>query len=83
MNPHRRQSDADILRALVAATEALAAAAGKATLTLPVNGQHSWAVRQLLQQGYRVERLAVRMVLRDRGHGLPLENAVDCSRWAG
>jgi len=47
-----------------------------------VNGQHSWAVRQLLQQGYGVERLAVRMVLRDRDHGLPLENALDCSRWA-
>jgi hypothetical protein len=48
-----------------------------------VNGQHSWTVRQLLQQGYRVERTAVRMVLPDSESSLPLENAVDCSRWAG
>ena len=48
-----------------------------------MNGQHSWAVRQLLKQGYHVERMAVRMVLRDQAHELPLQNAVDCSRWAG
>ncbi len=36
-----------------------------------MNGQHSWAVRQVLQQGYRVERMAVRMVLPEADSACP------------
>jgi len=78
-----QHTNAQTLSTLLRATEALASQAGKTKLRLPVYGQHSWAVQQLLEQGYRVQRLAVRMLWQDTDPGLSLERTVDCSRWAG
>ena len=69
--------------ALIQASETGAALAGKETLVIPVNTSHTWALDQLLSWGYRVERLAVRMVRKDFPLTHTAGRLVDLNRWAG
>jgi ribosomal protein S18 acetylase RimI-like enzyme len=71
------------LRALISASEVLARGYGKERLVVPVNGRHTWAVRRMLELGYRVERAGVRMVLKGTDDGPSGDHWVDFSRWAG
>jgi GNAT superfamily N-acetyltransferase len=70
-------------RALLATTEALARTRGKRTLALTVNSRHTWAVERLLEWGYRVDGVTVRMVLQGTDEGPSTDGLVDLSRWAG
>lgn len=78
-----QSADAARLRSLVTAAEEIASAAGRLVLHVPVNAAHSWALRQMLQWGYRVERPSVRMVLAGTEPVPPAAASVDFSRWAG
>lgn len=80
---HPAHTDGETLHALIEATEALVRTYGKQRLTVPVNTRCAWAVDQLLEWGYRVERAMVRMVLREMYDEPSTDNRVDLSRWAG
>jgi ribosomal protein S18 acetylase RimI-like enzyme len=69
--------------ALVEASEALAHAHQKREIILPVNACHTWALEQLLDAGYGVERLSVRMLLAGTAVAPPTDEYVNLSRWAG
>jgi len=56
---------------------------GAQALSMAVNARHAWALERLLQWGYRVERMAVHMVLRGTDNGPSIDDKVDFSRWAG
>lgn len=71
------------LRALLGATESLALARGKGEVVLPVNTDHTQALRWLLDLGYRVDRAMVRMVLDGTDSGRTPDGLVNLSRWAG
>lgn len=79
---HPKVTDEDTLHLLLRATEALARSHGKKMLHLALNAGHAWALEQVLRWGYRVERMAVRMVLRGTDNGPRRDGFVDCSRWA-
>ncbi len=80
---HPAYTDEQALRTLLSASEAVAFSADKKTLVVPANARHAWAVEQLLRWGYRVERMAVRMVLGRTDKGPCADNHVDFLRWAG
>lgn len=80
---HPDHTGDDTFRALLDATEALAHTHGKQTVTLAVNARHAWALDRLLQWGYRVERMAVHMVLKGTDDRPCTDGCVDLSRWAG
>ena len=71
------------LGALLDATKALARAHGKKTLVVPVNARHTWALERLLERGYRVSGVMIRMVLVGTEVEPPAALCVDFSRWAG
>jgi hypothetical protein len=73
----------EAFRALVEGSEALAHAHQKQEIIVPVNARHAWAVEQLLDAGYRVERLSVRMLLEGTDAAPSTDAYVDLSRWAG
>jgi hypothetical protein len=73
----------DAFRALVDASESLAHAHGKREISVPVNARHTWALNQLLDLGYRVDRLSVRMVLEGTHPAPSTSEYVNLSRWAG
>lgn len=70
-------------RTLLQASEALAQADDKQTLGVMVNGCHVWALERLLEWGYRVKRVALRMVLKGTGEKPLTDDFVELSRWAG
>jgi ribosomal protein S18 acetylase RimI-like enzyme len=76
-------TDEESFYALIQASEALARLHDKASLTIPVNAGHTWAVERLLDWGYRVDRSMVRMVITGTGTGPGTDRCVDLSRWAG
>ncbi len=80
---HPAHTDAARLYTLLDASEALARGLAKKTLIVPVNAQHAWALTQLLQRGYRVERASARMVLEGTDTAFAPDDHVDLSRWAG
>jgi ribosomal protein S18 acetylase RimI-like enzyme len=80
---HPAQTNEQALRSLLSASENAAQAAGKERLLIPVNGRHVWAIEQLPQCGYRVEHVAVHMVLAGTDDGPRSDDWVDCVRWAG
>jgi ribosomal protein S18 acetylase RimI-like enzyme len=80
---HPQHADRAHFHALLEASEGLARAEGKRVLGLSVNACHTWAVQHLLQWGYRVERVMLRMVLRGADRGPCTDKCVDLSRWAG
>jgi len=80
---HPAHTNEQALRALTGAGETLVRACGKQVLTVPVNARHAWALQQLLQCGYRVERMAVRMVLQGTDNGPRTDHCVDFARWVG
>jgi ribosomal protein S18 acetylase RimI-like enzyme len=80
---HPNHTEDDTLRAILAATEALARSHGQQVVTMAVNARHTWALERLLQWGYRVERVAVHMVLNGTDSGPRTDGWVDFSRWAG
>ena len=80
---HPAHTDDGALRTLLEGTDALARAHGKQSVTMAVNGQHTWALQRALQSGYRVERMVVRMVLARTDSGPSTDAWVDFSRWAG
>jgi ribosomal protein S18 acetylase RimI-like enzyme len=80
---HPAHTSERALRRLLGASEAVAQAAGKDRLLVPANGRHVWAVGQLLQCGYRVEHMAVHMVLAGTDDGPRSDDCVDLARWAG
>ena len=80
---HPEYTEEDTLHALLDATEALACAHGLRTVTIPANARHTWALQRLLRWGYRVERMAVHMILDGTDDGPSTDNLVDFSRWAG
>ena len=71
------------LYSLVQAGEFGAAAFGKQMITIAVNTRYTWALELLLKWGYRVERMAVRMVLKETEPLSKPEILVDLNRWAG
>jgi hypothetical protein len=73
----------DTLRLLIDATEALARAHQKREIIVPVNARHAWALDQLLDTGYRVERLSARMILAGTDTAPSTDRHVNLSRWAG
>jgi ribosomal protein S18 acetylase RimI-like enzyme len=73
----------ELFRTLLEGSEALAAAEGKKELVLSVNALHTWAVDRLLQWGYRVERMRVRMVLAGTDEGPAYDEHVNLASWAG
>ena len=70
-------------RTLVAASEALASSQGMREMVVPVYTGHTWAVDQLLQWGYRVERSMVRLVLPETERRPLAHRWAELSRWAG
>ncbi len=50
---------------------------------MAVNARHTWALERLLQSGWRIERMAVHMVLKGTDDGPSTDGYVDLSRWAG
>jgi ribosomal protein S18 acetylase RimI-like enzyme len=80
---HPGHTGDDTFCALLDATEALARTHDKQTVAVAVNARHAWALERLLQWGYRVERMAVRMVLKGTHDGPYTDGCVDLSRWAG
>jgi len=80
---HPDHTGDDTFRALLDATEALARTGGKQKVTMAVNARHTWALERLLKWGYRVERMAVHMVLKRTDDGPCTDGCVDLSRWAG
>jgi len=80
---HPNCTDDGTFRTLVTASETLARAHGKRTLVVAANGRHAWALERLLQEGYRVERAVLRMVLKGREGEVSTDSWVDLSRWAG
>jgi ribosomal protein S18 acetylase RimI-like enzyme len=74
---------ADNFHALVDASESLAHAHDKQKIVLPVNTRHAWALDQLLDAGYRLERLSARMILAGTDTAPPTDEYVNLSRWAG
>lgn len=78
-----RHTGEESLWTLTQGSEALAAAHGLEEVVLAVNARHTWALRQLLELGYRVERMAVQLVLRGTDEGPAYDNFVDLARWAG
>jgi GNAT superfamily N-acetyltransferase len=81
LDPARTNEGA--FRGLVADSETLARAHQKHEIIVPVNARHAWAVGQLLQVGYHVERLSVRMLLAGTGAAPCMDSHVNLSRWAG
>lgn len=80
---HPDYTDDDTFRALLDATEALARAHDKRKVAMVVNSRHTWTLERLLRWGYRVERMAVHMVLKGTDNGPSTDDWVDLSRWAG
>jgi ribosomal protein S18 acetylase RimI-like enzyme len=80
---HPAHTNAQTFRTLLAASEDLARAHGKQTLTVSVYAGHAWALEQLLRLGYRVERGLLRMVLSGADAGPSADRFVELSRWAG
>ena len=68
---------------LISESESLGKSLGKMNITIPVNVCHTWVIKQLLNSGFRVERLALRMVLQGTEHRPAINSWVNCSRWAG
>jgi ribosomal protein S18 acetylase RimI-like enzyme len=68
---------------LINQSEALGRLFGKQKLTVPVNASHTWAIKQLFLLGFRVERMAIHMVMEGTNHGPITDGWVNCSRWAG
>ena len=56
---------------------------GLEEIVAPVNAQHTWALEQLLQWDYRVERAMQRMVLAGTDSGPAVDQYVNLVRWAG
>jgi hypothetical protein len=63
---------------LVSDSEALERSLEKTNITIPVNACHTWAIEQLLNPGFRVERLAVHMVLEGTDLGPVINCWVNC-----
>lgn len=80
---HPAHTNEEAFRSLLRAAGALAHAAGKQEIMIPVNARHTWALGQVLRSGYRVNRALVRMVLPGTDTGVRTDNLVDLSRWAG
>lgn len=80
---HPVYTDEGAFRALIAGSEAYAFAHGKKSLALWVNARYAWALKQLLEMDYRVERLMQRMVLEGMSEGPQDEGLVNLNRWAG
>jgi ribosomal protein S18 acetylase RimI-like enzyme len=80
---HPGHTSAETFHTLLSAGESLAAAHGKREMVVPVSSGHAWALEQLLQWGYRVERTMVRMVLPETERELVTDRRVELSRWAG
>jgi ribosomal protein S18 acetylase RimI-like enzyme len=69
--------------ALIQASEFGAAASSKQKIIIAINTCHTWALKRLLEWGYRVDRTVVRMVLTGSEPPLNPANLVDLNRWAG
>jgi GNAT superfamily N-acetyltransferase len=80
---HPAHANEEAFHTLLAAAEALARAAGKEEIMIPVNARHAWALGQVLRAGYRVERALVRMVLPGTDAEPRTDDRVNLSRWAG
>ncbi len=76
-------TDVDRFRTLLAGTEAMVRAHGLEAIIVPVNARHAWALEQLLDWDYRVERAMVRMVLEGTDDGPAVDQHVNLVRWAG
>ncbi len=79
---HPAYTTTESLRALVDGSEALAQAQGKKSLRVAVHSRHTWPLQRLLEWGYRVEGMAVRLVLAGTDRGPAYDNLVDLARWA-
>jgi hypothetical protein len=80
---HPEYTSEDTFYTLVSESEYLGYSLKKRKLTVPVNTSHAWTIKQLLQSGFRVERMAVRMELEGTDRGPAADSWVNCSRWAG
>jgi ribosomal protein S18 acetylase RimI-like enzyme len=76
-------TDSDRFRALLAGAESMVRAHGLEEIVVAVNARHTWALEQLLQWGYRVERAMVRMVLAGTDCRPAVDDHVNLVRWAG
>jgi ribosomal protein S18 acetylase RimI-like enzyme len=80
---HPDHTDDGTFRMFLNATEALARSNDKQKVVMAVNGCHTWALERLLEWGYRIDRMAVHMVLKGTDGGPRTDEWVDFSRWAG
>jgi hypothetical protein len=80
---HPAHTTDETFRALLDASETLAHARNRQEMVLPVNARHAWALDQLLDAGYRVERLSARMIVAGTDTDPSTDNHVNLSRWAG
>ena len=80
---HPAHTNPETFRALLEASEGLAWARGKQWLAAPVYGGHTWALRQMLAWGYRVDYAMVRMVLEGTGAECRTDGYANLSAWAG
>lgn len=78
-----QQTSAAALADLMVAAQTLARERGRGSLLTPANARHTWAVRQLFQLGFRVERARVCMVLAGTDSGPATDSLVNLSFWAG
>jgi ribosomal protein S18 acetylase RimI-like enzyme len=76
-------TDSDRFRTLLAGTESMIRARGLEGIVVAVNARHTWALEQLLQWGYRVDRAMLRMVLAGTDRGPAVDQHVNLVRWAG
>lgn len=81
LDPERTNEES--FRALVEDSEGLAHAHQKREIIVPVNARHDWALQQLLEAGYSVQRLSVRLLLAGTEAAPSTEGTVSLSRWAG
>ena len=80
---HPDHTNAETFHRLLDATETMARSQGKQKITLPVNGQHTRALEELLRWDYLVDRAMVRMVLEHTDEGPSTDGLVNLVRWAG
>ena len=80
---HPEFTSAENLLRLINGSTDFARAQKKQTLALSINTCHTWALEQLLNWGFKVERMRVRMVLPGDEKIVPSEKSVDLSHWAG
>ncbi len=68
---------------LMNATIHLACMNNKQTLVVSLNTHHDWVLNQLLDMGFKVESMLIRMVLAGTVKEVPMTDSINLSHWSG